>query len=577
MTFVLIMKNQEVADILYKIADILEINGELIFKVAAYRRAGQSIESLSKDIGEIYKNRGLEGLREISGIGKDISLKAEEIIKTGKLNYLDEIKKKTPIDVESLINIDGLGPKRISILYKKLRIKNKKDLEKAAKENKIRNIPGFGAKAEENILKSIKFSKISKQRFVLGYVWPDILKLENKLKESKDIEKVEICGSARRRKETIGDLDILVISRKPENVMNYFTGLDVVKRIIAKGSTKSTVILDNNMQVDLRVLPRESFGAAMQYFIGNKEHNIELRKIAISKGYKLSEYGLFKKKKIIAADDERKIYTALGLNYIEPEMRENTGEIGLSKRHRLPKLVELKDIKGDTHMHTNQTDGVNTMKEMIEKAVSLGREYIVISDHTKSLGIANGLNERQLLKQIEFIEKINKKYPGIKILSGCEANIMGNGNPDINNSVLKRLDVVTASIHSGLKQDEEKITKRIAAAMENENVDIIGHPTGRIIQKRDAYAVNMNKMFEKAKETGTCLEIDSFPTRLDLKDVYIKEAVNRKIKLVISSDAHHTSHQEFMQFGVWQARRGWAEAKDIINTFPLEKFLKTKK
>ncbi len=568
------MKNQEVADILYKIADILELMDEIRFKVIAYRRAAQAIESLSKDIAEIYREKGIEGLREIPGVGKDISFKAEEIIKTGKLKYLDEIKKKVPFDVDSLMNIEGLGPKRINILYKKLKIKNAKDLEKAAKENKIMNIPGFGAKAEENILKALEFSKTAKQRFVLGYVWNDILTLENKLKKLKDIERVEVCGSARRRKETIGDLDILVISRKPENVMNYFVNFSSVKRILAKGNTKTTVILKNNMQVDLRVLPRESFGAAMQYFIGNKEHNVELRKIAISKGYKLSEYGLFKGKKIIAADDEKKVYRALGLDYTAPEMRENSGEIELAKKHKLPDLVELKDIKGDTHMHTKQTDGTNTMEEMVEKAVSLGRNYIVISDHTKSLGVANGLNERQLLKQIAFVEKMNKKYSGIRILSGCEVNIMGNGNPDINNSVLKKLDVVTASIHSGLKQDEDKITKRIAAAMENENVDIIGHPTGRIIQKREAYSVDINKIFNKSKETGTCLEIDSFPTRLDLKDIYIREAVNRSIKLVISSDAHHTSHQEFIQFGVWQARRGWAEANNIINTFSLEKFLK---
>jgi len=572
------MKNQEVADILYKIADYLELQEEIVFKIVAYRRAAQNIESLSKDIAEIYKNKGIDGLMDLSGVGKDIALKIEEIIKTGKLKYLEELKKRIPIDAESLMNIEGLGPKRINILYKKLGIKNLKELESAARKNKIRNIPGFGAKVEDNILKGIGFSRDIKKRFILGYVWPDILMLENKLKELKEVERVEVCGSARRRKETIGDLDILVISRKPENVINYFVSFDSVKRVIAKGSTKSTVILKNEMQVDLRVLPKESFGAAMQYFIGNKEHNIKLRKIAISKGYKLSEYGLFKRKKIIAADDERKIYRALGLDYVEAEMRENTSEIETAKKHRLPKLVELNDIKGDTHMHTKQTDGVNTMEEMIEKAMSLGRKYIVISDHTKSLGIANGLNERQLLKQAEVIEKMNKKYSGkIKILSGCEVNIIGNGNPDINNFVLKKLDVVTASVHSGLRQDEEKITKRIIAAMENENVDIIGHPTGRIIQKREAYAVNMDKMFEKAKKTGTCLEIDSFPTRLDLKDIYIKEAVNRKVKLVISSDAHHISHQEFILFGVWQARRGWAEAKNIINTFPLEKFRKNLK
>lgn len=572
------MKNTEVAEFLYKIADLLELQGEIRFKFLAYRRAAQTIESLSRDIEDIYKKESLDGLREIPGVGKDIALRIEEILKTGKLKYLDELKRNTPIDVDSLMNLEGLGPKRIGILYKKLKIKNVEDLEGAVKRGKIRKIPGFGPKVEENILKAIEFSRVSKGRFVLGYAWPEILELKNKLESFKEIKRLEICGSARRRKETIGDVDILVISSKPKDVMDYFTKLSNVKRILAKGNTKSTVILKNNMQADLRVLPKESFGAAMQYFIGNKEHNVAVRRIAISKGYKLSEYGLFKGKKIVAADDEKEIYKKLGLDYIEPEMRENTGEIEAARAHKLPNLVELKDIRGDTHMHTKQTDGLNTMEEMIEKAISLGREYIVISDHTKGLAVANGLNERQLLKQAEYIEKMNKKYGNkIIILSGCEANVKENGEPDISNSVLKKLDVVTASIHSGFKQSKEKITKRAITAMENENVDIIGHPTGRIIQKREEFAINIEEIFEKAMETETCLEIDSFPTRLDLRDFHIKSAVNNKVKLVISSDAHHVSHQEFMLFGIWQARRGWAEARNIINTFTYEKFKKNLK
>lgn len=569
------MKNLEVAEILYKVANLLELKDEIIFKVLAYRKAAQNIEGFSQDIAEIYKNGGPKALQELPGIGKAIAGKIEEILNTGKLRYLEDLKKKIPIDVDALMNIEGLGPKRIGTLYKKLNVKNVNDLKRVAKAGKIRNLSRFGPKAEENILKAIEFSRAAKQRFVLGYVWPQILELEKKLKDVGEIKRLEICGSARRRKETIGDLDILAISNNSRKVMDYFTHLDLVKRISAKGNTKSTVVLKNNMQVDLRVLAKESFGAAMQYFIGNKEHNIKLRRIAISKGYKLSEYGLFKGKKIIAADNEEDVYKKLGLDYVEPEMREDQGEIELAMKHKLPKLVKLSDIKGDQHMHTKQSDGLNTMEEMIEKAISLGREYIVISDHTGFLQIAGALNERQLLKQIEYVKKMNRRYGDeIKIFSGCEVDIKDNGQPGMKNLILKQLDVVNASIHSGFKESEDKITKRTIAAMENENVDIIGHPTGRILQKREPFAISMEKVFEKAKETGTCLEINAFPTRLDLKDVYIRKAINNKVKLVISTDAHHTSHQEFMQFGVWQARRGWAEAKDILNTLTIAKFLK---
>ena len=572
------MKNQEVADILYRVADLLEIQDEIRFKYLAYRKAAQTIENLSKDILEIYNKGGIEALQEIPGVGKAIAERIEEIIKTNKLSYLEELKAMTPIDVDSLMNIEGLGPKRIGILYKKLKIKNVNDLENMAKKGKIRSIAGFGVKIEENIVNALEFSKTAKQRFVLGIVWPQILELEKQIKQLSEVKRIEICGSARRRKETIGDLDILAISSDPEKVIKHFTNLDVVKRVISKGSTKSTVVLNDNMQVDLRVLPEESFGAAMQYFIGSQSHNIKLRKIAISKGYKLSEYGLFKGKRLVSEFDEHDIYRKLGLQFVEPEMREDNGEVELAMKNQLPKLVELKDIKGDLHMHTKQSDGLNTMEEMVEKAISLGREYIVISDHTGFLQIAHGLNERQLLDQVKFIEKLNRKYESkIRILSGCEVNIKSDGSPDIRASVLKQLDVVTASIHSGLKQSEEKLTERTIIAMENKNVDVIGHPTGRVLQKRDGFAINLAKVFENARETGTCLEVNAFPTRLDLKDIHIREAVKNKVKLVISTDSHHVSHQEFMQFGVWQARRGWAEKKDILNTLSLNKFLKSLK
>ena len=572
------MKNKEIAEILYKISDLLELQGEIRFKFLAYRRAAQIIESLPNDVKETYEKGGANALQEIPGVGKGISEKIEEMLKTGKVKYYEELKSKTPIEVESLMNIKGLGPKRISFLYKKLNIKNIKQLEELAKKGKIRNLPGFGEKAEENILKAIEFLKVAKKRFVLGYVWPEILELEKEIKELKYVKRVVICGSARRRKETIGDLDILTISDKPQNVIEKFTKLDTVRRILAKGNTKSTVILKDNMQVDLRVLPKKSFGAAMQYFIGNQSHNVKLRRIAISKGYKLSEYGLFRGKKIVESEDERKIYEALGLEYIEPEMREDNGEIELAQKHKLPKLVALKDIKGDCHMHTKETDGTNTMEEMIEQAIKLGRKYIAFTDHSKELRFINGMNEERYLKQIEKIEKMNNIYEKkIKILSGAELNILDSGDVDIKDSVLKQMDIVVASIHSGFKESIEKITRRTMKAMENPHIDIIGHPTGRIISQREEFKIDMKEIFKKARATGTFLEINSYPSRLDIKDIYIKEAIKNKVKLVINTDSHNISHLGFMQFGVWQARRGWAEKKDILNTLPLDKFLKSLK
>lgn len=572
------MKNKEIAEILYKIANLLELQGEIRFKFLAYRRAAQIIESLPNDIKEVYGRGGVNALQEIPRVGKGIAEKIEEILKTGKTKYYEDLKSKTPIDIESLMNVEGLGPKRISFLYKKLSIRNIKQLEELAKRGKIKNLPGFGQKAEENILKAIEFSRVAKKGFVLGYVWPEILELENEIKKLKYVQRVEICGSARRRKEIIGDLDVLATSDKPQNVIEGFTKLDNVRRIIAKGNTKSTIILKNNMQVDLRVLPKESFGAAMQYFIGNQNHNVKLRGIALSKGYKLSEYGLFKGKKIIEAEDEKKIYEALGLEYIEPEMREDNGEIELAQKHKLPKLITLKDIKGDCHMHTKETDGANTMEEMIEQAIKLGREYIAFTDHSKELKFINGLNEERYLKQIKKIEKMNKIYgKKIRILSGAELNILDSGDVDIKDSTLKQMDVVVASIHSGFKEPIEKITKRTLKAMENPHIDIIGHPTGRILGQREELKINFKEVFKKARETGTCLEVDSYPTRMDIKDIYIREAVNNKVRLVINTDSHNISHLGFMQFGVWQARRGWAEKKNIMNTLPLDKFLKSMK
>lgn len=566
------MINKKVAEILREIADILEIQN-VQFKPIAYRLAAGNIEGYPKDLEDVYHEKGVKGLQEIPKVGEHIAEKIEEIIKTGKLRYYGDLKKEVPINVTELRQIEGLGPKKIKLLYDKLKVKTLNDLEKAAKAGKIRGIATLGEKTEENILKGIAFVKSAgRKRFLLGFVWNDVYEIVDELKRLKFVEKAEPVGSFRRRKETIGDLDILVVSSKAEAVMDYFTKMNVVKQILAKGKTKSAVILDNNLHVDLRVIPKESFGAAMQYFIGNKEHNIELRKIAISKGYKLSEYGLFKGGKIIASDDEKKVYNALGLNYIEPEMRENLGEIQLAREHKLPKLIGLNDIKSDLQIHTTYSDGADSVEEMAKKCVSLGYEYIAITDHLGELKIAGAMDKKQFDKQEKEIEKLRKKY-NIRILHGAEIDIRENGKFDLSNSFLKKIDFVMAGLHSGLKQDRIKITKRVLDTMDNENIDIIAHPSGRVLNLRETN-VDVDKIIEKAKETGTILDINAYPSRLDLDDVHIREAIPKKVKLAITTDSHALEHLGFMKFGVFQARRGLAEKNDILNCLSYKDFVK---
>lgn len=558
------LTNQDVADVLFEIADILEMQ-DVEFKPRAYRKAAQNILSMSEDINVLVKEDRVE---DIPGVGKHISEKVKELVTTGKLKYFEKLKKQMPVDVESLMQVEGMGPKTIKKLYKKLGTRNLADLEKAAKAGKIEKLKGLGKTVEKNILESIGFAKAPK-RFVLGFVYHDIQDMVDKLKALSFVNQVSVAGSVRRMKETIGDVDILVTSSKPSKVMDFFTKMSLVKKVIAKGTTKSSVKLSNNMNVDLRVVDDKSFGAALQYFTGNKAHNVVLRKIAIKKGLKLNEYGLFKKDKLVAGKTEQEVYKALGLPYIEPELREDIGEIDAALKKKLPKILSYQDVKGDLHCHTKQSDGSNTAKEMALAAQKLKRKYIVISDHTGVLKIAHGLSDKDLLKQKAMVNKIN--ISGIKVLSGCEVNIKKDGSLDIKDSTLKQLDIVTASVHHGFKGDS---TQRILKAMDNPNIDIIGHPTGRIINGRKGYSINLSKVFQKAHDTNTAMEINSFPDRLDLSDVNCKTAKDYKVKLAISTDAHNTEHLRFLKFGIATARRGWLEKKDVINCLSVDKLLK---
>ncbi len=574
------MKNHEVAELLRNIAQLLEIKNELVFKIRAYEKAALVIDNLEEDIEEVWKKGELE---DVSGIGEGLAKKISEFLETGKLEYYEKLKKEVPVNMEELGRVPGLGPKTIMKLYKKLGVKNLKDLEKAAKNKKIEKIEGLGPTIEENILKSVEFAKSSGKRFLLGTALDIAEEVKNRLKKLNYVDKVELAGSLRRRKETIGDIDVLVTSKNAQKVIDFFTKMDDVEQVLAQGPTKSSVRLREGIQTDLRVLPEKTYGAALLYFTGSKQHNIVLRKIAIKKGMKLSEYGVFDKNtnRFLAGKTEEDCYKKLGLRYIEPEIREDEGEIEATMKNKLPKLIGYNDLKGDLQMHTKYSDGNNTIMEMAEAAKKLGHEYICITDHIgETFKITNSLNEKRIKEQRKEIEKVNKQLKDFTVLQGGEVNIRDNGDLDLKNDVLKELDIVLASIHSGFKNPKEKITNRIIKAMENEHVDIIAHPFGRLISQRPPIEMDFDKVLEKAKETKTILEINAYPERMDLNDNYVRAAVKHGIKLSIGTDSHDAGQLRNYKLGISIARRGWAEKKDIINAYSVQdmvKFLKCSK
>ena len=569
------MRNWEVEKILNNIALFLEMDN-IQFKPRAYEKAARSIEALEEDVEDIYQRGGIKALKEIPGIGESIAEKIEELVKTGRLTYYEKLKQNVPVDLDSLSGIESLGPKKIKVLWQELQIKNIDDLEQACLSHKVCKLPGFQEKTEQNILKGIQFAKKSKGRFILGFTLPLIREMENRLRDREEVERVAVGGSVRRMKETIGDVDFLIASGKPREVMDYFTSMPEVIELILKGETKSSVKLNIGMHADLRVVPNESFGAALQYFTGNKDHNVALRRIAQQKNWKLSEYGLFRGSKLIAGKEEEEIYDKLRLEWIPPELRENTGEIEAARARTLPRLIGYGDLKGDLQVHSNWTDGSNSIQEMAQEAKKAGLEYIVISDHSKSLAMTGGLDEKMLSKQGKEIDALNKQQlDGFEILKGVELNIMEDGSLDISDDTLEKLDFVGAAIHSHFNLAKNEMTRRMISAIENPNVDIIYHPTSRQLQKRDPIELDIEKVMEAAKASGTTLlDIDSYPDRLDLKDEHVRKAIEIGVKLGISSDSHTKINLHFLEFGVAQARRGWATADDIANTRKLAYFVK---
>lgn len=568
-------KNQEIANIFYQIADMLEILN-VQWKPQAYRKAARSIETLSEDIEKIYREGGEKALMEIPGVGEGIAKKIIEYLEKGKITEYEKLKKKIPTGVEEMMNVEGLGPKKAYRLYKELKIGSLEKLEKAAKEGRIRRLEGFGEKSEQDILRGLEFFKKSQERMLLGKALPIAQEITKKIKALKEVERVDIAGSLRRRKETIGDIDILVISKRPKPVMDFFTKMDNVAHVVAKGDTKSTVMLKEGIECDIRVLEAKSYGAALNYFTGSKDHNVRLRQIAIKKGMKLSEYGLFnvKTEKYITGRTEEEVYKKLGLVYIEPEMRENTGEIELAQKKNLPELIKYNSIKGDLHTHTKWTDGLHSTEESAQLGLKMKYEYIGITDHSKSTYVAHGLDEKGILKRLEEIEKVQKKISKIKLFKGAEIDINANGSLDYRNQILKQMDIRLVAIHSRFKSPKEEMTKRILKALENPYVNILCHPTGRLINQREPYEADLEKIFQTAKDNNVALEINSHPQRLDLHDIHIKQALEFGCKFAINTDAHSLDHFRFIEFGVAQARRGWLTEKDVINAWPLKKLEK---
>jgi len=566
--------NKDIAAMLREIGEHLAMKN-IPFKPRAYEKAAGVIDGLEDEVAETYKTGGRKALEAIPGVGVSIAEKIEELLTTGKVKYLEGLDRKTPVDLSELSRVEGLGPKSIKTLYEKLDIRNLAELETAAKKGKIAKLEGFGAKKEENILKGIGFAKSSGGRFVLGFEMPEIREIEKRLSNLPQAKKVTVAGSARRRKETIGDVDILAVSKNPKPIMDFFTSMPEVVNVIAHGDTKSSVKLRSGINVDLRVVPEGSYGAAINYFTGSKDHNVALRRIAMAKGWKLNEYGLFHGEKMIAGKTEEELYKAFGMDYIEPELRENSGEIEAARKHILPKLIGYNDLRGDLQVQTNWTDGSDSIEDMARAAMARGLEYIAITDHTKRLAMTHGLDEKRILLQMAEIDKLNKKFKGkIKILKGSECDILKDGTLDLPDKILAKLDVVGASVHSYFNLPRAEQTKRMQCAMENPNVDILFHPTGRVINRRPAYDVDMEALIATAKKTGTIMEIDAFPDRLDLKDEYIRLCVEAGVKMAIDSDAHSPTHFPYLEYGIAQARRGWAMRMDIINAWPLEKMLK---
>ncbi len=565
------MDNAEVAKRLYEMAEMLEFKGENVFKIKAYQKAARHIEELEEDISALRKK---DELGNIPGVGEAIEAKIKEMLDTGTFKAFEEVRHEIPEEIDEITAVQGIGPKTAHILYTRLGVKDLDGLLKAAEEHRIRRIPGMGVKTEENILTAVKrqVAEGNIGRFPLGVALPLAEEISKKLVDGILIREVRIAGSIRRWKDTVGDIDLIARSDDPEKAIEAFTHMDNVQKVLEKGNTKGSVIYRGNIQVDLRIVKNDAFGSLLQHFTGSKEHNVKLRKIALTKGLHLSEYGLTNAvtEEQMPCSTEQEQYEMLGLQFIPPEMREDRGEIEAAMERKIPQLIEISDIKGDLHVHSNWSDGKNTIEEMALAARALGYEYIAISDHSGSSKIANGLSEKRLLEHIKEIERLKESIEGIRILSGTECDILTDGKLDYSNELLEQLDIVVVAVHGSVEQDSKTMTQRIVTALENEHVHILAHPTGRKFGKRLPFEMDMEKIMDTALEHGKILEINSAPQRLDLNDKFAMMAREMGIKLAINTDTHSPDQFANIRYGVGTARRAWVTPADVINTLHLK-------
>jgi DNA polymerase (family 10) len=566
------VQNSDVGEVFEKVADLLEIQGENQFRVRAYRDAARTVGGHSRSVAEMVEES--EDLTELPGIGRDLAGKIREIVETGKLSQAEELERRTDPGLRELLGLPGLGPERVRELHERLGVRSLQELEEAARDGRISELPGFGKKTEQNILEAIEQDRTTEKRVKLSVAEQVARSLEDYLKGIEGVDKVVVAGSYRRRQETVGDLDVVAASKRGGGTIEKFVEYEDVQKVVSKGKTRSSVVLRSGLEADLRVVPKESFGAALLYFTGSQPHHVALRDMSLKKKLKINEYGVFKGDDRLAGKTEEEIYKKLGLAYVEPELRENRGELEAAHKNSLPKLVTQKEIRGDLHSHTDATDGNNTLEEMVRAAKNRGYDYLAITDHSKRLRMVGGLDEKRLRKQMEEIERLDDELKGITLLKGIEVDILEDGSLDLPDEVLKELDIVICSVHHRFGLSEERQTNRIIRAMENPNTNVIAHPTGRMIGTRQPYEVDMERVMEAAKDNGCFLELNSDPDRLDLNDVHCKMAKEIGVKISISTDAHSTSGLDNMRFGVGQARRGWLEKKDVINTRTLKQLRK---
>ncbi len=568
------MKNTEIAEIFENLYNILSIDETTRFEALAYQKVARTLESMSDDVSEIYGKDGIDGLMQIPGVGKGIAQHIIEYLTTGKIEKYEKIKDKYPIDFKDLFRIEGLGPKKAILLYNKLGVKNLNDLKRAAEEHKIENIPGFGEKSEELILKNISMVNSLSGRILLATGLNEARKIVSYLKKSNYVVQCVIAGSTRRMEETVGDLDILATSKDNKKVMDLFTNFEDARSVVVKGDTKTTILLNIGVTCDLRVINNTSFGAALQYFTGSKNHNIKIRKIAIDNNYKLNEYGLFYNDTNMADNEgEQFIYNKLNMDFIPPEMREDRGEIELALQHKIPELINLNDIKGDLHLHTKESDGLNTTDEMINAALEKHYEYIAITNHTKNLKIAHGMGDQDFIKYFDTIDKLNEKY-NIKILKGAEVDILKDGSLDLKDDTLDQMDCVVASVHMNTSMPKEDMTQRVINTIKTNKVNILGHPTGRLINERAPYEIDLNEVSKYCEKYKTAMEINSSPERLDLNDDNILKTSKYHVYYSINTDSHNIYGYNFMELGIGTARRGWLAKGQVINTMELNNLIK---